>query len=452
VKEFRNQKDNSVYICPRILKYSKPQNYEMAHKLKKVAILIVVILLSNVSNSLSAQDAKAGKATFRSKCGSCHAVDLKQKMTGPALEGVIDRWKAAGDFKGKTGEQWLRSWITNWNDPVAAGMPYAVKMQSYDASAMTVFAGQISDEELNNILAYIANPAAAAPAGTTVSTTMAVADTESKSSYSTSIIIALILLLVLVYLLGRASKSLAGMSINKSGDKQYTLELAEEDKTPFYLKSSFKSGLMLITTLLFVFALGKSAMNLGRQQGYQPTQPIRYSHELHAGKNKIECQYCHFTAADGKHANIPSVSTCMNCHKAVQQGPKYGKSEIAKIYEAVGWDPNTSTYSKQPKPVEWVRIHNLPDHVYFNHAQHVTAGKVECQTCHGPIEKMEEVYQYSPLSMGWCINCHRNHDVQFVDNAYYKTFAKFHEEIKNGTRKRVTVSDIGGTECQKCHY
>jgi hypothetical protein len=143
----------------------------------------------------------------------------------------------------------------------------------------------------------------------------------------------------------------------------------------------------------------------------------------------------------------------MNCHKAFQSGPKYGKTEIAKIYNYLGYDPATDTYDKsKEKPIEWIRIHNLPDHVYFNHAQHVTAGKVECQTCHGPIETMEEVYQYAPLSMGWCVNCHRNHDVQFVDNSYYKTFEKFHQEMKDGKRKRVTVSDIGGTECQKCHY
>lgn len=421
----------------------------MSNKFSKLLILLTFIFLS-LENAHS-QDAKAGKATFRSKCGSCHDVALKQKMTGPALEGAIDRWAAAGDFKGKTGEEWLKSWILNWNDPVSAGYPYAAKMKNFDASAMTVFSGQISDEELNNILAYIKNPASAAPAGAAASA-KPLASVEETSSYSTAIIVALILLLVLVYLLGRTSTSLGLMNVEKSAEGSYKLNMGEEDKTPFYLKAGFKSALMLGSVLLLVFAIGKSAINLGRQQGYQPTQPIRYSHALHAGKNKIDCQYCHYTAADGKHANIPSVSTCMNCHKAVQSGPKYGKKEIQKIYDAVGWDPATNTFSKPQKPVEWVRIHNLPDHVYFNHSQHVTAGKVECQTCHGPIETMEEVYQYAPLSMGWCINCHRNHDVQFVDNAYYKTFAKFHDEMKSGNRKRVTVSDIGGTECQKCHY
>lgn len=422
----------------------------MSNKFSKLLILLTFIILS--SENANSQDAKAGKATFRSKCGSCHDVALKQKMTGPALEGAIDRWAAAGDFKGKSGEEWMKSWIMNWNDPVTAGYPYAVKMQSFDASAMTVFSGQISDAEMTNILAYIKDPASAAPAGTAAAGGKVAVAEEESSPYSTAIMIALILLLILVYLLGRTSKSLGLMNVEKNAEGSYQLNIGEEDETPFYLKAAFKSALMLGSVLLLVFAIGKSAINLGRQQGYQPTQPIRYSHALHAGKNKIECQYCHFTAADGKHANIPSVSTCMNCHKAVQSGPKYGKKEIQKIYDAVGWDPATNTFSKPQKPVEWVRIHNLPDHVYFNHAQHVTAGKVECQTCHGPIEKMEEVYQYAPLSMGWCINCHRNHDVQFVDNAYYKTFAKFHEEMKSGDRKRVTVSDIGGTECQKCHY
>jgi cytochrome c2 len=424
----------------------------MIHNIKKLGLFLSFTVLS--LGIMYSQDAKAGKATFRSKCGSCHDVSLKQKMTGPALEGVIDRWNTAGAFKGKSGEEWLKTWIYNWNDAVAAGYPYASKMKDFDASAMSVFTGQITESDYANIIAYIKDPASAAPAIAAASAGAVDASKigESKSSYTVAIFGAFIILLILAYFLGKTSRSLNLMTLDKSAEGEYKLNVGEEDKTPFYSKSSFKSFLLLTTVLLFVFALGKSAIGLGRQQGYQPTQPIKFSHALHAGKNKIECQYCHFTAAESKHANIPSVSTCMNCHAAVQTGPQYGKTEIQKIYNAVGWDPTTNTYSKEPKKVEWVRIHNLPDHVYFNHAQHVTAGKVECQTCHGPIETMDEVYQYSPLSMGWCINCHRNHDVQFVDNAYYNTFKKFHDDMKAGDRTRVTVEDIGGTECQKCHY
>jgi cytochrome c2 len=294
----------------------------MIHNIKKLGLFLSFTVLS--LGIMYSQDAKAGKATFRSKCGSCHDVALKQKMTGPALEGVIDRWNAAGAFKGKSGEEWLKTWIYNWNDAVAAGNPYATKMKDFDPSAMSVFTGQITEDDYANILAYLKDPASAAPVGAAapvggVDTTKA---SDSKTSYTFAIFGAFILLLILAYFLGKTSKSLNLMSLDKAADGQYKLNVGEEDKTPFYFKSSFKSFLLLATVLLFVFALGKSAIGLGRQQGYQPTQPIKFSHALHAGKNKIDCQYCHFTAADSKHANIPSVSTCMNCHAAVQTGPQ----------------------------------------------------------------------------------------------------------------------------------
>jgi len=215
---------------------------------------------------------------------------------------------------------------------------------------------------------------------------------------------------------------------------------------------------MALASILAVIALGYytvgSATALGRQQGYQPAQPIKFSHKLHAGVQQIECQYCHSGAAKGKSAVIPSANVCMNCHKGVTEGPEHGKTEIAKIYKAVGWNPEKNEYIKDYKeqPIEWVRIHNLPDHVYFNHAQHVTAGKQECQTCHGPIEEMEVVEQHSSLGMGWCINCHRQTEVDFRGNDYYSVYEQFHKDLKDEKINKVTVEDIGGTECQKCHY
>jgi hypothetical protein len=252
-----------------------------------------------------------------------------------------------------------------------------------------------------------------------------------------------------------------------------------------------------------------NAINLGRQQGYQPDQPIKFSHATHAGLHKIDCKYCHDGARRSKHSVIPAANTCMNCHKAIEKGSTYGTAELTKIFASIGYDPSTDKYienydelktediekiykkwiadeyvkdnstldregerlieeqwdaivssltdpdngdDKIQGPIEWVRIHNLPDHVYFNHAQHVTVGKVECQQCHGKVEAMEVVEQYSPLSMGWCINCHRETDVQFADNEYYKSFEIYHEELAKGKRKGVTVEEIGGLECQKCHY
>ncbi|NJL76178.1 MAG: cytochrome c3 family protein [Saprospiraceae bacterium] len=251
-----------------------------------------------------------------------------------------------------------------------------------------------------------------------------------------------------------------------------------------------------------------NAIELGRQQGYQPDQPIKFSHATHSGLHKIECQYCHDGARRSKQSVIPATNTCMNCHRAIKEGSQYGTAELTKIYASIGYDPSTDKYIEnyeqlseeeikkiytkwigdtyvkrnadkvdeaetvvdqqwngivtsltndaKPKiqgPIEWLRIHNLPDHAYFNHAQHVAVGKVECQTCHGPVQEMEVVYQNSPLSMGWCVNCHRKTEVSsFNDNEYYKAYQNYHEEIKKGDRDKVTVEDIGGLGCQKCHY
>jgi hypothetical protein len=213
----------------------------------------------------------------------------------------------------------------------------------------------------------------------------------------------------------------------------------------------------------------KGAIGLGRNNDYAPEQPIFYSHKVHVGKNQISCLYCHGGAFEGKQANIPSVNTCMNCHMTINEytgeqlynaeGKEVdGTAEIQKLYEHAGWDPSSKTYSNSGKPVEWVRIHSLPDHVYFNHSQHTVAGQVQCQTCHGEIQNMDVVKQFTDLSMGWCVNCHRETKVNFVDssgtkgNQFYSIYEKYHEEIKSGKRDSVTVSDIGGIECQKCHY
>ena len=257
----------------------------------------------------------------------------------------------------------------------------------------------------------------------------------------------------------------------------------------------------------------KFQYGIGYNKGYQPEQPIKFSHATHAGINQIDCQYCHDGARRSKQSIIPATNTCMNCHKAIKVGSQYGTAELTKIFVSAGYDPSTDKYienydnmkeediakiyktwimkqyidknkldtatgmknpdallvgnnqwdsityslkteikDKVQGEIQWKRLHNLPDHVYFNHAQHVSVGKVACQKCHGPIEKMEVVKQWAPLSMGWCINCHRETEVKFADNDYYKSYERFHKEIKAGTRDKVTVEDIGGLECQKCHY
>jgi len=383
-----------------------------------------------------------GKSLFKSNCAACH--NPKADGTGPALQGVTARWEASGDFKGKTGKQWLHVWIKNWNDAVAAGDKYAVDMAGSRPAAMNVFA-TLKDEDIDKILLYVENPDAGAPA-TAAAPTTASTEPKAEEGASASLYIFVFFLLLLVVILVGVTNQLDKVVAEKNGE-------VVAPKTPFYKTGNFKVAVLLLAIVYGGYKTVDVVTHFGRQQGYQPSQPIKFSHALHAGTHKIDCQYCHSTANKGKHSNIPSLNTCMNCHKQVSKGPKYGTEEIAKIYAAVGWDATSKTYDLgKAKPVEWTRIHNLPDHVYFNHAQHVNAGKVKCQTCHGNIQEMEEVYQYAPLSMGWCINCHRNTEVQFASNNYYSAYEKIHKDLKDKKIDKVTVSTVGGTECQRCHY
>jgi len=194
--------------------------------------------------------------------------------------------------------------------------------------------------------------------------------------------------------------------------------------------------------------------NYRTQEGYKPMQPIAFSHKIHAGDNEIACQYCHNSVEKSRHAGIPSVNVCMNCHKGISSGPTTGEREIAKIYNAAGFDAKAGTYdnSKQ-NPLKWIKVHNLPDHVYFNHSQHVVVGKIECATCHGDVKKMTVAEQKAPLTMKWCIECHRNTVVAMEGNAYYDRLHKALKEKYAGQYDvKFTVEKIGGLECSKCHY
>jgi len=425
----------------------------------------------------------AGKALFKSQCQSCHLPD--KKMTGPALYDVESRWKEKGAYEGKPGEEWLYLWIRNNSSVLATGHTYANAIYNeYDKSVMTLFP-QLSDEDINGILYYVQNYKAGTVA---VVPPPGLGGNEGELApafpMETFLLILVIGLGVVALILWRVFAALNRLSKEKDG-------LPLDEELPIWKNKKLITLMTITVVVLLGYFTATNAMGLGRQQNYSPDQPIQYSHELHAGKLKIDCQYCHSGANESKHSNIPSINVCMNCHKNVQQGPENGREEIAKIYSAIAYNPNTAAYFEDNtsmddvksaliefltqdyaekemnqdkldaaveaslamynKPVEWVRIHNLPDHVYFNHAQHVNAGKVECQTCHGNIQEMAVVAQHAPLSMGWCINCHRNTQVD-MGNSYYQVYEKYHEDLKSGAMDKVTVEDIGGTECQKCHY
>jgi len=407
---------------------------------------ITILLFGNVAK---AQD---GQVLFTQQCASCHAIN--KSLTGPALAGVEGRWPS---------KDLLRLWIKNWNKAVATGDPYPKQMAESTPNVMNTFEN-LGDKEIDAILAYIAKaPVAPAPIAGSGQT----APDGSKTTYDESDnsilygVLTLILAVVALILL-QVNSNLRKLTDDKEG-------VPAHEPIPFYRNKSYITLLTLILFVIGGYFTVKGAIGLGRNKDYQPEQPIYYSHKVHAGTNQISCLYCHGGAVEGKHANIPAVNTCMNCHMTINEyaGEKLfredgkevdGTAEIQKLYQYAGWDPAKKEYGPTGKPVEWIKIHNLPDHVYFNHSQHTVAGKVACQTCHGNIQDMGEVKQFAELSMGWCVNCHRESKVDFVDSAgtsgnkFYSIYEKYHNELKSKKRDSVTVSDVGGIECQKCHY
>jgi len=414
---------------------------------QKLTLIALTLFVFSVLHT-SAQDIAAGKALFMSQCASCHQV--KNKGTGPALAGLEERHKWADHNE-------LLKWI---NNPAAyiATDPYTQGLLAEYKSMMTAFPN-ITLAQVDDIVAYINDAAQEkAPVGGPVE--------EEKKSGQNALIFGIIslILAVIALILMQVNSNLKKMSDDAEG-------IVRPDPVPFYRNKVYIAMAAIVFFIIGGYYIAKGAIGLGRQKDYQPVQPIYYSHKVHAGINQISCLYCHGSAWDSKHAAIPSVNVCMNCHKAItsyEKGPKLydeegneinGTAEIAKLHQAAGFDPNNpnSWDPSMAKPIEWVKIHNLPDHVYFNHSQHVRVGNVQCQTCHGEITAMDEVKQVSELSMGWCINCHRETKVDFnysdsTGNRFYSIYEKFHNDIKSGKLDSVTVEHIGGLECQKCHY
>ncbi|MES2003995.1 MAG: c-type cytochrome [Bacteroidota bacterium] len=403
----------------------------------------ILFLSFSLGTSANAQD---GKTLFQTNCGSCHAVN--KKVTGPALAGVEDRW--GGDRKK------LHAWVKN-PAGFAKGDAYAANLlKEYSPVLMTAFPA-LAEKDIDAILDYV-KTVPAAGAGPAASANPA--DAKSAEGDNTLLFGVLTLILAVVALILLQVNA----NLKKLADEREGHHVAEP--VPFWRNKSY---IAMLTVILFVvggYLTSKGAMALGRSKDYQPIQPIYYSHKVHAGINQINCQYCHIGVYQGKQATIPSVNICMNCHMAINEykGEKIfteegqevnGTAEIQKLYKYAGYEDGKPWDASQAKPIEWARIHNLPDHVYFNHSQHVKAGQVQCQTCHGEIQKMDEVKQFADLSMGWCINCHRETKVQFKDNGFYSIYEKYHQDLKSGkidSTKGITVEKIGGTECQKCHY
>ena len=393
----------------------------------------------------------AGKKLFNTHCAACHKV--KKKAIGPAMRGVSEKYD----------REWLYSWIKNSAAMIKSGDPQAVAIwEEYNRTAMNAFP-QLSNVDIDNILAYADY---IPPVPVVAQSLPASSGTDNTGNYNDLILTALVLVfLILTAMLILVKRTL--IRIASASGVKIVSEKKPKDNIALSILNAFAKNQFLVISSVILLMLSSGyyvyawMMQVGIDEGYMPVQPIHYSHKIHSGANKIECKYCHSSARVSKHSGIPSLNVCMNCHKNIAEyngeedlvngyDRDFYTNEIKKLYAAVGWDEDNQVYTGKTQPVKWVRIHNLPDHVYFNHAQHVEVAKIECQKCHGPVEEMEIMYQYSPLTMGWCINCHRESNIDLKGNDYYK---KIHEELskKYGVEK-LTVAQMGGLECGKCHY
>ena len=415
---------------------------------KSVAKFLLLVSFLSYGSSAFAQSATEGAALFKQKCTACHAMD--KKLVGPALKGIHEQ----------RDEDWLIKWIKNSQAMVAAGDPEAVKIfEEYNKVAMPSFP-ELTDDNVRSIIAYFKaeSEKPAAPAGGAAAPGGQPKDEVSNFMLGGLILVVIVTLLVIL-VLNRVIRTLERLLLQKQGLLvEEEVETGEAKDRFAGLKAMAKNKkFVFFVVLLSVIFLGSwgwvTMWNTGVHTGYQPVQPIKFPHDIHAGVNKIDCQYCHSSAYKSKNATIPSANVCMNCHNYVTASEKYNgetSPEIMKIYKALDYNPDTREYGPNQKPIQWIRIHNLPDLAYFNHSQHVAVAGIECQKCHGPVETMSEVYQYSPLTMKWCINCHRETEVNAKGNAYYDKIIAAHDQIKKG--EKVTAAVLGGTECVRCHY
>ncbi len=432
---------------------------------------IAVLLLTVTCLGLNAQDASTevtgdpenGEALFKANCTACHKLD--SKFVGPALGGIVEKLQTEEGL----GVDWLHKWIRNNEELRASGDEYANKIfEENNQTLMTNFPN-LTDEQINDILAYTSNPPE--PKVAEVAATPAEPE-ETDFPLGAMVVGFAIIAFLLIWILFRLN-TLLKLTRNPA------LEPAEEEKVRSvtdifdrYTKVAY--SVLGILVLLALYGLWNFLIGIGVDKGYEPEQPIYFSHKIHAGEQGIDCQYCHSSAKYGKVSGIPSTNVCMNCHYTIQEYKgdyvEKGKSkqfyteEMQKIYKAIGFDKAKLSYTGEQDPVEWVRIHNMPDFVYFNHAQHVVAGEMAiknaknvdqvCYACHGRVDEMDEVYMANDFTMGWCIECHRATEVD-MDNEYNKEYySKLHEKVKQeyGENATVTVDAIGGLECGKCHY
>lgn len=419
-------------------------------------------------------DADLGKKLFTGNCAACHFID--KDMTGPALQGSRERW-----VENSTEENFYK-WIKNSSGVIASGDSYANQLFA-DWNGVPMPPQTVTDSDIDHIFHYIETYEPPVPTEDDGGSGGVVIEEESTSLYWWLLAG---LLVVVIGVVGGVRGNLAALSRDQDGEEQPEQLTMGQSARSWAWRNRGWFGVTVFICVIGLLAIGMvKLLDLGVYEDYKPEQPIAYSHEIHAGDLGIDCKYCHNAVTKSKHATIPSVNVCMNCHKTVHEGrTEDGTAEIAKIHEAAGYDPVTNTYTGETQPIKWVKVHNLPDHVYFNHSQHVVAGGIDCKQCHGNMKKedvarvmtMEDLnnvgvtdddysensvkFTKATLTMGWCIECHRESSVDLAGAEKGSYYNVMHERLllDKTTYQRyleddvVTVAELGGLECAKCHY
>lgn len=435
--------------------------------LRKISLFGVTAL--TFMTSIFSGFAQNGEELFNTHCATCHKV--LDNSTGPKLQGVRKKW-----LDGGSSEASLYQWVKNWQ-VAAANDAYAKQVSEWSPTAMSVF-GFLQDDEITAIFDYADNytpPAAAA--GPVVNDVDG--PTEEKSNTWIWIILAIVFSGVILAVGGVRRQLRFAVEETETGaakSRSYGDELRE-----FIIKNKIAVGISTLVVILVLLVNGYFALNeIGVYHNYQPSQPIEFPHSIHAGINGIDCKYCHNSVEKSKSASIPSVNVCMNCHKGIQGNTDAQKAQIAKIYKAAGYDPEgAGKYTGKSEPIVWNKVHVLPDHVYFNHQQHVVVGGLDCKQCHGdmtkestarvvPVEELSKIEGNIPLTratltMGWCIECHGTKEVSngtlnTLNSGYYD---EIHRRLSRHGKslyqkmladEKITVKELGGWECAKCHY
>ncbi len=414
-------------------------------------------------------NAERGLELFKKNCTACHSIDLEKKMIGPPLSGVIE----------KRSREWLHKWILDNKSLRQSGDKEAIAIyKEYGNTEMNSFP-QLSEQQIDDILFFIKNPIKEKKENSEILKENNHNDNENIKEEFIQFLIKIIvfgfsilsiILLWILYRIKILTKLLSESDI-----------IFQQKKKKNFLTISFfflfnklleKKKIILCFFLVFFsilsgYEIWSFLMKIDVNKGYKPEQPIYFSHKIHSGINGIDCQYCHSTAKYSKVSGIPSTNICMNCHVTINEYKgdyiEKGKSreeynkEIQKIYHLVGWNPEKREYSGKTHPIQWIRIHNMPDFVHFDHSQHIITGKkmikkskkvdLVCNACHGEVQNMDQVEMSNDFTMEWCISCHRKTEID-TNNQYY--IEHFPNVIKK--EKRITIDMIGGTECAKCHY